>query len=423
MTKETNLSHNRKSGKGLPMALLSVILVSTLGAGLFMLFKDTTPPTLGITPDITELGKESMVTVTVEDPGSGLKSLDVVVVQGNKRIPVTTKTYPGGIMRAVEDIPLNDGMIKEGKFTIEATARDASLYPFGASGVASISKDYALDLTPPRIYVQSHTNNLNQGGCGFMVFLCQKKRMKRASRSANDSSRPTAKMAATDRFFIIAYSPTRGTPTSTISNRSSLPRIRRATAPSVLSTTTPTRALSARTKSGSRTLSWNVPFQNFRAWFRTKANTCNQYLYINNQIRKQNRAKLVEFGRQTSPTMLWSGPFKRLPNAANRAQFADSRDYMYKGKKVDFQTHLGLDLASVRHAPVPAGNDGTVVYAEFLGIYGNVVVLDHGLGLQTLYAHLSAIDVAPGDRIARGQIIGKTGATGWRAEIICTMAS
>ena len=137
-----------------------------------------------------------------------------------------------------------------------------------------------------------------------------------------------------------------------------------------------------------------------------------QYLYINNEIRKQNRAKLVEFSRRTSPVMLWNGPFTRLPNAANRARFADARDYMYQGRKVDFQTHLGLDLASLQHAEVPAGNDGTVVYADFLGIYGNVVVIDHGLGLQSLYAHLSSLSVAEGDSVAKGQIIGHTGTTG-----------
>ena len=63
-------------------------------------------------------------------------------------------------------------------------------------------------------------------------------------------------------------------------------------------------------------------------------------------------------------------------------------------------------------APVSAGNTGRVILAEFMGIYGNVVIIDHGFGLQSLYSHLSEIHVQKGETVQRGQIIGKTGATG-----------
>jgi murein DD-endopeptidase MepM/ murein hydrolase activator NlpD len=61
---------------------------------------------------------------------------------------------------------------------------------------------------------------------------------------------------------------------------------------------------------------------------------------------------------------------------------------------------------------VPAANDGKVAYADDLGIYGQCVVIDHGLGLQSLYGHLSRIDVKAGDPVHKGQIIGTTGNTG-----------
>ena len=59
-----------------------------------------------------------------------------------------------------------------------------------------------------------------------------------------------------------------------------------------------------------------------------------------------------------------------------------------------------------------ASNAGKVVLAEFLGIYGNCVILDHGMGLQSLYAHLSTIDVQPGAAVQQGQVLGRSGATG-----------
>jgi murein DD-endopeptidase MepM/ murein hydrolase activator NlpD len=79
---------------------------------------------------------------------------------------------------------------------------------------------------------------------------------------------------------------------------------------------------------------------------------------------------------------------------------------------VDTQIHFGYDLAAVRHGPVPAANSGVVVFAGPLSIYGNAVVVDHGLGLQTLYGHLSSIDVKEGDQITKGQELGKSGSTG-----------
>ena len=94
------------------------------------------------------------------------------------------------------------------------------------------------------------------------------------------------------------------------------------------------------------------------------------------------------------------------------SSFAIERSYRYHGREVDHQVHLGFDQASLRRAAIPAANDGTVMLAEELGIYGNAVVLDHGYGLGTLYAHLSEIEVTAGESVVRGQRLGRTGETG-----------
>ena len=85
---------------------------------------------------------------------------------------------------------------------------------------------------------------------------------------------------------------------------------------------------------------------------------------------------------------------------------------LYNEKEVDQQTHLGFDLASTQQAPVPASNRGEVMLADYMGIFGNCVILDHGHGLMSLYAHLSSIDVRPGQTVERGHSLGRTGATG-----------
>ena len=142
------------------------------------------------------------------------------------------------------------------------------------------------------------------------------------------------------------------------------------------------------------------------------ANQLEGYLYINNQVRAANVETLRALRKDTAAAMLWDGMFQRLPRSAARAGFGDHRYFTYQGKQVGESYHLGFDLASVRNAEVPAANNGRVVFTGELGIYGNLVVIDHGLGLMSLYSHLSEIHVKVGDVVQKGAIIAKTGSTG-----------
>jgi murein DD-endopeptidase MepM/ murein hydrolase activator NlpD len=123
----------------------------------------------------------------------------------------------------------------------------------------------------------------------------------------------------------------------------------------------------------------------------------------------------VDLSKRTSRDMLWTEAFQPLGNAKVEAKFADSRTYLYQGKEIDHQVHLGFDLAVTAHIPVLAANRGVVLHAGDLGIYGNCIVLDHGLGVQSLYGHLSAIDVKVGDSVNKGQVMGQSGMTGLAA--------
>lgn len=137
-----------------------------------------------------------------------------------------------------------------------------------------------------------------------------------------------------------------------------------------------------------------------------------RYLAINRGLREVNRGEIARLAEGTATEFLWDGVFQPMPNGQVMARFADHRTYHYAGREIDQQDHLGYDLASVQRAVVPAANDGVVVAARYLGIYGNVVVIDHGFGLMSLYGHLSSFETAPGEGVRRGQTIGRTGATG-----------
>jgi len=138
-----------------------------------------------------------------------------------------------------------------------------------------------------------------------------------------------------------------------------------------------------------------------------------QYVAINSELRQKNNAKIASFAAETSPEMLWRGlVFHPFTNSAVESAFADQRTYFYKGREVDRQVHLGFDLASYANTPVVAANRGKVLFAEELGIYGNCVILDHGMGVQSLYAHLSSMSVKAGDMVEKDQPVGRSGITG-----------
>lgn len=140
--------------------------------------------------------------------------------------------------------------------------------------------------------------------------------------------------------------------------------------------------------------------------------TLDRFLEVNRDMRQQNNAALAALRNQTEQKFLWVSPFEQLSNSQVEAQFADFRTYIYNGKKVDEQVHLGFDLSKTAQSPVVAANSGRVVFAGPLGIYGNCVVIDHGYTLQSIYAHMSSISVKAGDRVERRQEIGRSGATG-----------
>ena len=136
------------------------------------------------------------------------------------------------------------------------------------------------------------------------------------------------------------------------------------------------------------------------------------YLFINGELRLRNRATVAALVDDTTPRILWDGSFRQLANSQVESGFADHRTYVHEGDEIDQQVHLGFDLASTANTPVRSANQGRVIFSDYLGIFGNCVIIDHGMGLQSLYAHLSSIEVSSGDEVGQGQQLGLSGQTG-----------
>ncbi len=136
-----------------------------------------------------------------------------------------------------------------------------------------------------------------------------------------------------------------------------------------------------------------------------------RFVKLNRDMRKANGQTIYDLRTNTEKRILWSGPF--VPYEGTRESFfADKRSYIYNGRKVDEQVHLGYDLAQTAHSPVKAANSGKVIYADRLGLYGNCVIIDHGYSLQSLYGHMSKLMVKVGEMVQKNQQIGVSGSTG-----------
>ncbi len=133
---------------------------------------------------------------------------------------------------------------------------------------------------------------------------------------------------------------------------------------------------------------------------------------VNEEVRRENEKKIAQIGSKSAGQRLWRGRFLQLRNSKVISRYGEKRTYTYGGRVVSRSRHMGYDLASVKNAKVPAANSGVVVFAGDLGIYGNTVIIDHGYGLMSLYAHLADFRVKVGDKVRKGQVIGYTDTTG-----------
>jgi murein DD-endopeptidase MepM/ murein hydrolase activator NlpD len=126
------------------------------------------------------------------------------------------------------------------------------------------------------------------------------------------------------------------------------------------------------------------------------------------RIRRES-ARALEVAKNAHATpRLWNEPFIRPRESRITSGFGHGREY--NGTLTS--RHMGTDFAGTTGAPVRAANRGVVRIVDSFFYGGNVVYLDHGVGLTSAYLHLSQQAVALGDTVARGQVIGRVGATG-----------
>jgi len=141
-----------------------------------------------------------------------------------------------------------------------------------------------------------------------------------------------------------------------------------------------------------------------------------QFKIINEDIRAKNEKLIHELASKVEDKKINNFKINKmypLKNAQVVAHFGDHRKYLYDGVEVSESYHLGLDLASNSMAKIKPQNAGEVVYSDYNGLYGNMPMISHGLGLYTLYGHCSSIKVNIGDETSKKQVVANTGKSGY----------
>ncbi len=390
-----------------------VFLLAVLVAGGYFLVPkfEWYKPQVKITPDTDTIGL-APIEIEINEKGTGLKSVVVTLSAGGTERSLFSEEYDQPVMQTKVTI-LSSKLtgIKEGPAVFRVSARDRSLWGFFKGNETVIQKNVSIDITPPALELIADDPYINFGGTGVIAY-----------KTSPDAVRSGVKIG---NYFFPGYKGQAKDPDTYIAFFAHPYDVSEAEKAVLVATDKAGNSREMRlayTLKDVRYKKSTIPISDDFIQAKVapllsdvgarQGSPKDIFIKVNHGLRKENEDKIRMVGQKTANRMLWSGPFSQLSNSKVEANFADARTYIYHNEAIDTAYHLGFDLSVTKRYPVEAANSGIVSFTGDLGIYGNTVIIDHGLGLSTLYGHLSSIDVKEGEQIKQQQIIGKTGETG-----------
>lgn len=399
------------------LGILTIVLVIAVIGYVGWTFKrwEGQAPEVKFDREFKYLGRNPVVNLSVTDAGSGLDRVTVRMKQKDKEVVLLDETLnqaPTGTYDLGKLIAEKSGIV-EGPATLSVTAVDHALLRFLRGNQADVQRDFTFDTSPPTLEVLTGQHYINQGGSECVVY--------RVSADAGVSgvqagpnffpgfpvnpSDPKVRFA----LFALAYDQPADTVIQVVARDAAGNEAKAGFWQKVF----PKKFRSRDIAIDDNFLRKVVPeILSHTTAIKDTGELVKVFVDINSNLRRQNHAKIAELSKASPGTFLWMGAFLQLSNSQVESLFADRRSYIYQGQKVDQQDHVGFDLSVVMHYPIEAANDGKVVLAEYFGIYGNTVLIDHGAGLISLYGHMSSFDVKAGQSVKKKEILGKSGETG-----------
>jgi len=407
--------------------LIGFLLLLSVAAGLTYYFAGRgAPPVISIDKPDRVVGQTGSMDVTVQAPNARFTELTIALEQEGKTVPLyaMNASEPLATVTSVDrdhlkiTRPLGRQSVpglKSGAAKIVVSATRPSILNLRPLS-SSASKDFQVRLEPPRIAVLSSKHYVNQGGSEFVIYRATPPDVLSGVR-VGDVEYPGFPIGTdmTAAFFALLHDQAVNTRIAAFARDEAGNESKATFVDNVFPKAFKKSRIELDDKFINRVVPEIIehsPELKMSPPAEDSPEMLPAFVRVNSELRKINADEIAAFAKKTAPVRLWSEPFVQLGNSKVEASFADHRTYFYKGKEVDQQTHLGFDLAVTEHVPVVAANDGTVLNASWLGIYGNCVIIDHGMGVQSLYGHLMSFDVKVGDKVTRGQQIGRSDSTG-----------
>jgi murein DD-endopeptidase MepM/ murein hydrolase activator NlpD len=389
-------------------------LLALLAVGIaFLFWRQRLPePTVTLDPPRAFLGRRATLALVIASRSGGLRSVEARLTQAGQDKTLLAESFPAPPpteIRRPLTLEVQALGLKEGPADLRVWARDSAWRPW-PSGAPRLVHSLTVDLTPPTLELLVATDYVRHGGAGVAVY-----RAEGASRSGVQvgsaffpgvtglSGKPTIAVA----LFTIPHNDPPAPPTLRAEDEAGNQR-----ALGGLSHLLPARFPKGTVELSEAFLRKKLPELAPGVDAKTSDDLLQAFLRVNREGRQEVETKIHAIASRSGPNPLWQGAFQQQPNSKVFSNFPEERIYRFNGRVVDTQHHLGFDLASRRQAPVEAANAGIVLFTGPLGIYGNAVILDHGLGLATLYAHLSQITVTQGQSVSQGEVLGRSGETG-----------
>ncbi len=378
-------------------------------------------PDLQINISSPYIGLDHEYSGTVSDSGNGIRRIWIGLKQNDQEMILLDRDFPktgflnGGSMMempfSLKIEPRKLGL-SEGAAMLRIAVWDHAWRNMFKGNRTYMEKEVVIDTTPPVVDVLSRQHNISQGGSGLVIYRVSEKDVAGGVVVGDNFFPGHSGYFKKDNIFLafIALGHLQGTDTEMhVQATDPAGNTRRAGFHYYLKK----KVFKKDTiRISDQFLNWKMPEFDLSELPGVYTSAIEKFLAVNRDLRKINTETFKVLGNNTDKALYWDGAFLRLPEAANRAGFSDYRSYTYQGKIIDKEYHMGIDLASVAHSKIPAGNRGKVVFTGTNGIYGKTVVLDHGYGLFSLYSHLSRIDVEIGAMVQKGDTLGLTGTTG-----------
>ena len=408
----------RKNASGLVATFFVILIVVLAGIGAVLFFEGEKPQ-ISLTDNPDFIGNSSEISFIAHDLKSGLRSVKVVIKQNSKEKEIFVNTYarsgytgkigPAEEKRTLLFEPRKAGF-SDGPAEIEIEAHDYSFRGLLTGNVTILKKNVTIDTQPPKIDLLHNEQYIKPGGSGIAIYRLSPDAISTGVQ-INTRFFPGFSVGNNQKDLFIAYF-CLPYDSSSITSAQIVAKDKAGNRSVVPFTVTLQKTLQ---KSDQITIDdgfLNAKIPEFQQHYPGMTGDLkDKYLYANNTVRQENDKIIYTLCQTPYPERLWQGRFLRMPGSP-RAGYADHRTYLYKGEPIDKQVHLGVDIAQTERAEVKAANKGKVIFAEYLGIYGNTIILDHGQGIFSLYSHLSEFDTTVGEVVEQGHVIARTGHTG-----------